>query len=358
MSNWQIGESGTDISLDAKGHGQVTLTVTNTGDAQDRAVLTVTPLDGAADGWFTIPEPQKVVPPGQSVTYVCEVDVPPETAVGTYGCQFVVYSADRDPGETSATSKRMTLPKKAPVEPDGGPPWPLIALAVVVVVIVVGVLVWLLTGDDGGDGLANTSVPTISGSPQVLQPLAAAPGEWNQDGVAFTFRWQRCDAEGEGCDVIDGAALPAYAVGADDVGRTLRVEVTATKGDASARASSAPTEPVADVAGAPVTVSDVVGRTVSEAFAILGPDFQVVRLTAGSPVPTCDPPVTDQSPNGGVPLERGEVVAISAPPSGGIVPCLKQQVATEIGPLLQQQRPGPIPEEDLSGITDKLVQGP
>jgi hypothetical protein len=54
MTSWQISESGTSVSLNDKGEGEVTFTVTNNGTAQDRVVLTVTPFDGAADSWFTI----------------------------------------------------------------------------------------------------------------------------------------------------------------------------------------------------------------------------------------------------------------------------------------------------------------
>ena len=69
MTTWQIGESTTELTLDGSGRGEVTFTVTNTGAAQDRAVLTVTPLDGAADDWFTVEEPQRAVAPGASVEY-------------------------------------------------------------------------------------------------------------------------------------------------------------------------------------------------------------------------------------------------------------------------------------------------
>ena len=94
-----------------------------------------------------------------------------------------------------------------------------------------------------------------------------------------------------------------------DVGKTLRVEVTATKEeDASAKARSAPTGVVVDVSGAPVAVPAVVGLPVSEATALLAENFQVIRLTAGEPVISCNPPVTDQSPNEGSTLERGEAV--------------------------------------------------
>ena len=356
MSNWQIGESGTAFPLDDVGRGEVTLTVTNTGPTQDRAVLTVTALDGAAESWFTIEEPQRAVPPGQSVTYLCRAELPPETAAGTYACQFVAYSADRDPSESSATSRRITVEKSVPAKPTPKTPWWIFAVAAAVVLLVIRVIAWIVLPDGGGE-LANEAAPTVTGQPQVLQPLAATPGEWSDDGLAFTFAWQRCDAAGDNCAAIDGATLPAYAVGADDVGSTLRVEVTATKGDDSAEAASEPVGPVTDVGGAPVAVPNVVGMSASQATSLLSENFQVIRLTAGDPVDSCNPPVTDQSPNGGVTLARGEAVAISTPPGSPVILCVKAEIA-EQGPFLSpDDRIGPIAQKDLSGITDKLAGG-
>jgi hypothetical protein len=354
MSNWQIGESGTAVILDDVGRGEVTLTVTNTAATQDRAVLTVTALDGAAESWFAIEEPQKAVPPGQSVTYLCKVQVPAETAPAVYACQFVVYSADRDPGETSATSRRITVEKKLPATPPPKTPWWIFAVAAAVVVAVIGVIAFLvLPGDD--DDLANEEAPTVSGEPVVLQPLAATPGKWSDDGLEFTFAWQRCDASGEGCSVIDGATLPAYAIGVDDIDRTLRVEVTATKGDQSAKAVSAPVGPVTDVGGPPVPVTDVRGDNASVGTATLAKDFQVVRLTTGEPIKDCDPPIVDQSPNSGT-LRRGEVVAISTQPRSPLIKCAF--VSAEKSPFLSAEGVGPIAQKDVSGMTKNLTQEP
>lgn len=55
MTTWQIGESGTTIALDGTGKGEVTFTVTNAGTAADRAVLSISALDGAAESWFMVP---------------------------------------------------------------------------------------------------------------------------------------------------------------------------------------------------------------------------------------------------------------------------------------------------------------
>ena len=106
--NWQIGESGTALALDPQGRGEVTFTVTDASTTADRAVLTVNPLDGAADGWFTVTEPMRPVAAGASVVFRRAWRCP-SVAAGSYGVQGVAYSADTDPSETSTTSKRVSV---------------------------------------------------------------------------------------------------------------------------------------------------------------------------------------------------------------------------------------------------------
>jgi hypothetical protein len=162
MGKWQIGESGTAFALDPQGQGEVTFTVTNASTAADRAVLKVNPLDGAADGWFTVTEPMRSVAAGASVVFPVALTVPESVAAGTYGLQGVAYSADTDPSETSATSKRVSVTVGAPAAtPHKGMPWWVyvaIGAAVLLVVIVLAVL--LLGG--GGDDSASTSPETTA----------------------------------------------------------------------------------------------------------------------------------------------------------------------------------------------------
>jgi hypothetical protein len=162
MGKWQIGESGTAFALDPQGRGEVAFTVTNASTAADRAVLKVNPLDGAADGWFTVTEPMRSVAAGASVVFPVALTVPESVAAGTYGLQGVAYSADTDPSETSATSKRVsvTVGEAAP-PPHKGMPWWVYAAIGVAVLLVLGVLAVLLLGG-GGDDSAATSTETTA----------------------------------------------------------------------------------------------------------------------------------------------------------------------------------------------------
>jgi hypothetical protein len=141
LSRWQIGESGTAVTLDDRGRGEVTFTVTNVGEAQDRSMLAITPLDGAVADWFVVEEPQRVVAPGASVVYPVDITVPPEVPAGTYGLQAVANTADTDPQASSVTSKRISLALTRPAVPRRAPRWLWLVVAAVVLLILIVVLV-------------------------------------------------------------------------------------------------------------------------------------------------------------------------------------------------------------------------
>jgi sugar lactone lactonase YvrE len=86
---------------------------------------------------------------------------------------------------------------------------------------------------------ANTSPPNVSGEPYEGQTLAATVGSWSGTSpLTYTYRWQRCNTSGAACADIEGASEPEYTLGAEDVGSTLRVLVTAANAVGSASSSS------------------------------------------------------------------------------------------------------------------------
>jgi hypothetical protein len=92
----------------------------------------------------------------------------------------------------------------------------------------------------------NTSAPTISGSATVGSRLTANSGTWaGNQPITFVFRWLRCDASGGNCGEISGATDNQYVVTQNDVGRTLRVRVTARNDNGTRSAISNPTSVVA-----------------------------------------------------------------------------------------------------------------
>jgi RHS repeat-associated protein len=102
---------------------------------------------------------------------------------------------------------------------------------------------------------ANTVTPTIAGFAREGRTLSADNGSWSGTApISYGHQWRRCDASGFSCSDVAGATGSTYSAGADDVGATIRVAVTATNaGGASAPAFSAPT---AIVDAAPPAPSD------------------------------------------------------------------------------------------------------
>jgi hypothetical protein len=98
---------------------------------------------------------------------------------------------------------------------------------------------------------ANTTPPAISGTPRDGETLSASEGTWTgDDPMTFAYQWQRCDANGASCTDLAGATGRTYVVQTPDVGRRLRVRVTATNATGSASANSQPTAPVTPPEGA------------------------------------------------------------------------------------------------------------
>jgi hypothetical protein len=89
----------------------------------------------------------------------------------------------------------------------------------------------------------NTRAPAVAGSPIAGQTLQADNGDWANGVTDFDHQWQRCDANGANCGNIGGATRTSYRVGSGDVGRRLRVAVTAANNRGRATAASAPTAP-------------------------------------------------------------------------------------------------------------------
>jgi hypothetical protein len=98
---------------------------------------------------------------------------------------------------------------------------------------------------------ANTEAPTVVGTAQDGELVVAKDGEWSgTNPITFSYQWQRCDAAGANCANIAGATGKVYRVDTADVGRRLRVQVTARNASGTRAATTAPTSTVERPAGA------------------------------------------------------------------------------------------------------------
>jgi predicted actin-binding protein len=91
----------------------------------------------------------------------------------------------------------------------------------------------------------NTDKPSISGTPVVGNQLTANRGTWvGNTPITYAFQWLRCSSSGNNCGEISGATDNQYVVVDNDVGRTLRVRVTARNDAGTKSAISNPTDQV------------------------------------------------------------------------------------------------------------------
>src|SRR5207302_415257 len=88
----------------------------------------------------------------------------------------------------------------------------------------------------------NTAPPTITGTAQQGQTLTEAHGTWTNSPTSYAYQWQRCNSEAACRSAIAGATSQTYVLVAEDVGRTIRVQETASNaGGSSSPATSAQT---------------------------------------------------------------------------------------------------------------------
>ncbi len=101
---------------------------------------------------------------------------------------------------------------------------------------------------------ANTSLPTIAGTPQETKSLQGTRGTWTGNPRYDDF-WVRCDSSGGSCAKIARATRRTYTLTAADVGNTIRFRVEAKNSGGTTAASSVPTGIIAPATKAPPTTA-------------------------------------------------------------------------------------------------------
>jgi hypothetical protein len=89
-----------------------------------------------------------------------------------------------------------------------------------------------------GSSLIATAQPAVSGSGSTGKPISVSTGTWSPVATAYSYAWQRCNANGRVCAPITGATLATYTVVAADSGHQLLAIVQATSGNNSAKTFS------------------------------------------------------------------------------------------------------------------------
>ncbi len=120
--------------------------------------------------------------------------------------------------------------------------------------------------EDSETGVLGDFSASVTGEATAGRWLTAIPGAWTgMQPTTMSYRWLRCDKEGEECEEIEGARGRRYELADADLGHTVRVEVRA---GSLASTISAPTdeilEPEPENRGTPLIFGHVaVGRLIS-----------------------------------------------------------------------------------------------
>jgi len=126
----------------------------------------------------------------------------------------------------------------------------------------------------------NTAVPQISGTAKEGSTLTASNGTWSNTPTSFGYQWRRCASDGTACGDITTATKQTYDPATADIGRTLRVVVTASNADGKASATSDATDVVDSKSGPANSVKPAVSGT-----ATVGQELRVSQGT-WSPKPS------------------------------------------------------------------------
>ncbi len=101
------------------------------------------------------------------------------------------------------------------------------------------------TSTVGGVAPANVIAPLIVGAPVSGTASTATEGTWTgTEPITYSFQWLHCTAIGEGCTEISGATKNTYTPTAGEVGKALKVKVTAKNVAGSVSVTSAATIPI------------------------------------------------------------------------------------------------------------------
>lgn len=106
----------------------------------------------------------------------------------------------------------------------------------------------------------NVNVPTISGLARDEELLQGQRGEWRgTQPITYAYQWESCASDGGSCSLLEGETEPTVELRSQDVGRRLRLRVTATNAGGRAEASSTLTDAVAALAPRADGPPDVAG---------------------------------------------------------------------------------------------------
>ena len=84
----------------------------------------------------------------------------------------------------------------------------------------------------------NSTLPVISGTAHQGQTLSTTNGTWTNNPTGYSHQWRACDSAGANCTNIAGATSSTHVLTSGQVGKRIRVVVTATNAAGAGTATS------------------------------------------------------------------------------------------------------------------------
>lgn len=181
------------------------------------------------------------------------------------------------------------------------------------------------------------ALPSIAGKAEDGQVLTVRNGQWGgTQPITYSYQWRSCGAGGGNCADVQSATNRTFTLAANDVGKTMRVRVTARNADGSASAVSRPSA-VVKVKNAPppgpdgqIKLAD--GKTSIPVTSVAPPERLIVSEIAFAPNP-----VRSRTPFTGTFrvadtrgfVVRGALVYAIGLPYGRVLPAAEQTTSTE-----------------------------
>jgi hypothetical protein len=176
LPSFTVTAAGQKVSLDPSGAAQAPFTVTNTSAQELTGRLLTKPQEPAKPEWLSIVgDSTRDFGPDAAEQVVVQLSVPPTSPPGSYSFRLdAVSEANPDEDYTEGPSVAFEVAAAAPAPKKKFPWWIFVVIGAVVLLIVIGVVVWLLTKDNGNK--KSVAVPSVIGQTQAqaLQVLTGA----------------------------------------------------------------------------------------------------------------------------------------------------------------------------------------
>jgi hypothetical protein len=175
LPSFTVTAAGQKVNLDPSGAAQAPFTVTNTSAQTIRGRLLTRPNDPAKAEWLSIVgESTRDFGPNAAEQVVVQLNVPPTSPPGSYSFRLdAVSEVDPDEDFTEGPSVAFDVVPPPPKPKKKFPWWIFIVIGAVVLLIIIGVVVWLVTKDNG----KKVTVPSVTGlNPAQAQTVLSATG--------------------------------------------------------------------------------------------------------------------------------------------------------------------------------------